>query len=268
MFYNAKNETITLHNKTFDTIRFGNGKKVLIIIPGVGDGLKTVKGLSLPFAYLYRLFTKEYTVYSFSRTNELTQGYTTEQMADDLKELLDFFHLEEVDVVGVSQGGMIAQWLAIKYPTYVHKLVLVVTSSRPNLFIDQKIHEWIDYAKNNDYKQLMLDTTLASYSDSYIQRMKVFLPLLTIFGKPKSFDRFIIQAESCLSHNTYHQLKMIQCPTLIIGGKQDKIVGVNASIELAKKILNSELYLYEEYGHALYDEAKDFNQRVVNFLYK
>ena len=53
---------------------------------------------------------------------------------------------------------------------------------------------------------------------------------------------------------------------IIIPGKQDSIVGVNSSKEIADRISNSELYLYEDYGHAVYEEAKDFNERVLKYL--
>ena len=52
MFYNAKNGEIEIENTTVNYISFGKGKRNLIIIPGVGDGFKTVKGLAIPFAFM------------------------------------------------------------------------------------------------------------------------------------------------------------------------------------------------------------------------
>lgn len=49
------------------------------------------------------------------------------------------------------------------------------------------------------------------------KKFKPFYPIPTKFGKPESFDRFIIQAKSCLSHNAYESLMQIESPTLIIG---------------------------------------------------
>ena len=37
-----------------DYVRFGNGPEPLVVIPGLGDGLKTVKGAALPLAAMYR----------------------------------------------------------------------------------------------------------------------------------------------------------------------------------------------------------------------
>ena len=87
-----------------------------------------------------------------------------------------------------------------------------------------------------------------------------------LFRSPKDFSRFIIQAKSCINHNAYLELDKILCQTLVIGGDCDKIVGVEASRELANKIKKSELYIYNGLGHAAYEEAKDFNKRILDYL--
>lgn len=75
-----------------------------------------------------------------------------------------------------------------------------------------------------------------------------------------------MQAQSCAEHNAYELLNHIICPTLVIGGSCDKIVTAAASVEIANKINKSELFIYEGLGHAVHEEAKDFNSRVIAFL--
>ena len=67
-----------------DYIRFGDGEKLLVMIPGVGDGLKTVRGMALPFALLYRALTGDFTVYAFSRGLGLAPHTSTRAMAGEL----------------------------------------------------------------------------------------------------------------------------------------------------------------------------------------
>ena len=50
----------------------------------------------------------------------------------------------------------------------------------------------------------------------------------------------------------------------MIGGKEDKIVTGQASIEMAERIPDSELVLYDGLGHGLYEEAPDFLGRVAD----
>ena len=266
MFYNAKNNNIKIEQSDMDYISFGKGNKNLIIIPGLGDGLRTVKGMAIPLALMYKKFAKEYTVYIFSRRNNLTNGFTTQDMAQDIAQAMNLLNISNADILGVSQGGMIAQCMAINNPEKVNKLVLAVTSSKSNEMINNVVGNWIQLAKKEDFKNIFIDTAEKSYSEKYLKKYRKYYNILWRVSKPKDYKRFIIQANSCLTHNVYDDLDKIKCPTLIIGGKQDSIVGVNSAKEIADRISNSELYLYEDYGHAVYEEAKDFNEKVLNYL--
>ena len=126
----AKNACLRLSTGRMDYIRFGSGERVLVMLPGVGDGLKTVKGMALPFALLYRKLARDFTGYVFSRRRELPRHMTTREMAKDQDEAMAALGLSGAAVVGVSQGGMIAQWLAIDHGDKVRKLVLTVTLRR------------------------------------------------------------------------------------------------------------------------------------------
>lgn len=117
------------------------------------------------------------------------------------------------------------------------------------------------FAKNNDYKSLMMNTLKKTYSSK-----KVANPFISRIGKPKDFSRFIIQANAVLTHDTYSELNRITCPTLIIGGESDKVVGPDASTEMVEKIPNNQVLVYNGLGHAVYEEAKDFNKQVKDFL--
>ncbi len=261
----AKNCAMELPGGTVDYIRFGRGPKTLVMIPGVGDGLKTVKGMAIPFAVLYRSLAKDFTVYVFSRRRDLSAGMTTRDMAEDLNSAMEALGLRASAVVGVSQGGMIAQYLAINHPDKVAKLVLTVTLSRPNAVVRQVIADWIGMADRGDYRAIMLDTAERSYSPGRLRQARLEYRLLGSVGKPKSFERFRIQAASCVTHDAYDLLEHITCPTLVIGGKEDRIVTGQASREIAERIPDCRLYLYDGLGHGLYEEAPDFLRRVSDF---
>ncbi len=261
----AKNGCLHLTGGSMDYIRFGSGGKTLVMLPGVGDGLKTVKGMALPFALLYRDLAKDFTVYVFSRRRELPRHMMTRAMAEDLNAAMEALGLSRAAVVGVSQGGMIAQWLAIDHADKVEKLVLTVTLSRPNDTVRDVIARWTDMAQRGDYRGILLDTAERSYSEKRLKQARLEYGLLGNFGKPGSFERFLTQAESCVTHDAYDELSGIRCPTLVIGGTDDRIVTGQASREIAAKIPGCELHLYEGLGHGLYEEAPDFLRRVADF---
>ena len=268
MGYHCKNGSIPIAGTTMDYIRFGTGSRTLVILPGLGDGLRSVKGTAVPMALMYRIFAKEFTVYAFSRRAGLPQGYTTRDMARDQAATMDQLGIGRADVFGVSMGGMIAQYLAIDFPEKVKKLILAVTSARPNPVLEDAIGEWVALAEKGDHSAFMDSNLRRIYSESYYRRNKWMIPLVGRLTKPKSYEGFFIQANACLAHNAYESLNRIQAKTLVIGGEKDLALGGDASREMAALIPRAELFMYPEWGHGLYEEAGDFNQRVLDFMLK
>lgn len=262
----TKNGNVKIADTDMDYITFGSGTHNLIIIPGLGDALKTVKGSAIPLAWMYKIFARDYTVYVFSRKNILEQGYSTKDMAADQAAAMKKLGISKASVLGVSQGGMIAQYLAINHSELVEKLVLAVTLCKQNDTIQNVINNWINLAKEDDFKSIFIDTAEKSYSQVKLKSYRPLYPILCKISKPKNLDRFIIQANACINHDTYNEIGKIQCPTFVIGGNDDKIVGIDSSNEIAKQIFGSKLKIYEGLGHGTYEETKDFNRQVLDFL--
>ena len=53
---------------------------------------------------------------------------------------------------------------------------------------------------------------------------------------------------------------------MVIGAAEDKVLGEEASKEIAAGIPGAELHMYEGYSHGVYEQAKDFNARVLNYF--
>lgn len=266
MFNHAKNGVVKIGDTEMDYISFGVGLKNLVMIPGLSDALKTVKGSAAALAVMYREYAKDYRVYVFSRKNKLEKGYSTKDMAKDLAEAMKKLGISKASVMGVSQGGMIAQYMAIDYPEMVEKLVLAVTVSRQNETVQNVVGSWIEMAEAGDYKALILDTAKKSYSEKNIRKYRMLFPVLSRVGRPKDFTRFIIQANACIRHDAYDELEKIHCPALVIGGDSDRVVGKNSSEEIANKVKGSKLVICKGLGHMAYEEAKDFDPKVLDFL--
>ena len=266
MFYSSKNKVLQLEKKTMDFVTFGKGKQPLVIIPGLGDGLQTVKGMAQMLALTYREFAKVYKVYVFSRINELPGNYTTRNMAADVAEAMEVLNITSAYVMGISQGGMIAQWLVADFPEKVQKLVLAVTTAKLSNLGRERISCWLNLIQTGTYKDLMIDIARHSYTTKSFGRFKYLYRIMGIFGRIKDKQRISIQALSCLKHDSLAVLEKINCPTLIIGAEKDNVLGVEASLELHQRIKFSQLTILPECGHALYEQNKDFQKRVLVFL--
>ena len=266
MLYNAKNGTLKIGGSEMDYIRFGTGGKILVMLPGLGAGLRSVKGTALPMAFTCRVFAKDFTVYAFSRKNALPEGYTTKEMAADQAAAMERLGIPKADVLGVSMGGMIAQYLAIDYPEKVDRLILTVTSASPNPILKASIDEWVSCAKRGDHTAFMDSNVRRICSEDYYRKNKWLVPIMGSLTKPKSYERFLIQADACPKHSAFENLHQIQAQTLVIGGEKDNVLGGDASREIAAEIPGAQLRMYDQLGHGLYEEAGDFNQTVLDFL--
>ena len=81
----------------------------------------------------------------------------------------------------------------------------------------------------------------------------------------EEIQRFIKLASTIYGFDIEKDLWKIRCKTLVIWSNNDLIFGWESAKNLAEK-LNCELYLYDNYGHAVYDEAPDFRNRMLKFL--
>ena len=266
MPYNAQGSTVAIGGTDMEYVVFGGGEKPLVVLPGLSDGLRTVGKHQNMLARYFRQFAQMYRVYVFSRKNALENGCTTRDMARDQRSAMEALGIARAYVMGISQGGMIAQYLAIDDPERVEKLVLAVTVSRQTETVRRVVGSWIRMAEANDYKGLIMDTMKKSFSDRYMRKYRAVLPVVSRVGKPKDYRRFLIQADACMTHNAFDELHKISCPVLVIGGDSDEVVGQNASAEMAGQIPGSRLQIYKGLGHGAYDETKDFYQQILRFL--
>lgn len=264
--FNAKNLMTDIGGAKIPCAVFGKGKRNLIILPGLGDGLTTVKGKALPMALMYREFMKDFTVYMMSRREPLPEGFSTKDMAADIACFMEKQGIEKASVLGVSMGGMIAQHFAADFPEKTEKLILAVTTPKKSPEMDILGEEWLEFAKKGDGGALMRSSVKNMYTDGYYKKNGWLCEITGRFMMPKSYERFIRMGFACLEHDAESVLGNIKAPVLIIGGKEDRTVGPKGSYELAEKIPGAKLIMYEGMRHAVYDEEPDFNKKVLEFL--
>ena len=64
------------------------------------------------------------------------------------------------------------------------------------------------------------------------------------------------------------RLVQIRCPVLVIGSADDAVLGREASEKIAAAFgerPDCGLYMYSGYGHAVYDLAPDYKERILRF---
>lgn len=248
---------------------FGNGPKKLVIIPGLS--LRSTLASASSVETSYKIFKEEYTVYLFDRRKNMPDFYPIDAMAHDLTAALKAIGVEHADVLGMSQGGMIAQYMAINNPELFNHLVLCSSSSRAEPLQLEVIGNWAKLAREGRGDDLVPDFIDNAFTPSFLQRYRRALLMMYKNLTAEELCRFAITAEACAGINTYDDLGKIKCPTLVLGADLDHVVTYEASVKIAEKLkaenVPCEFFTYEGYGHAAFDEAKDYKERILNFLH-
>ena len=263
MLWHLTEASVPLASGRIDYAAFGRGSAPLVLLPGLT--LRDVRGAGAGLALMYRQFARDYRVYIFDKNAVIPDGCTVADLADDTAAAMEALGITDAAVFGVSLGGMIAEELAIRHPALVKKLALGVTAARVNDTMRAVIGRWIDLAGQGDFGGIVTDMTEVMYSPAYVRRYRWMFPMLAKFARPKDEARFVRLAKACLTCDSLGRLDAIACPTLVLGGEDDKIVTGAASQEIASA-LGCEVHLYAGLGHSAYEEAADFNDRIAVFF--
>ena len=247
---------------TMNYVRFGSGKRNLIILPGLSVQSVLLSASAVESAF--KAFEKVFTIYLFDRRNELPSSYTVYDMAEDMASVLKKLGLKHNCIFGASQGGMMTLCLAAKHPNLVEKICLGSASAKVTDF--QVFDQWISFAKAGNAKDLYLSFGKAVYPNSIFEKSKAMLEAASKTVTKAELERFIILASAMRGFDATDLVSQITCPALIIGSSDDKVLGPDASPLIAKNIPNAKLVMYNDYGHAVYDTAPDFLTQLKDTL--
>ena len=245
----VKIETVNTAKFKMKYFKFGCGEQTVVVIPGLS--LKSVTESANGIANVFKLMGDKYTVYFFDRRTDCREDYNVEDMADDTIEAFDILGIKHAYVFGVSQGGMIAQYIALKRPDIVQKLALGSTAARITEQNSGAVKNWARLAEEKKTDELIDSFLNAVYSNEFSEQFGKFIKELLINTSDLELERFAVYAKACDGFDLLDELDKITCPIFVIGAENDNVLGAKASVELAEKA-NARLYMYENYGHAVY----------------
>lgn len=258
-------EIHTFQNAHFEMeyCSFGNGPRPFVIIPGVS--MKPVMLSAAAVMAGFQIFTEDWTVYVFDRKKNIQPGYSVLDMAEDTATVMTALGLTACDIFGASQGGMIAQSIAVSHPELVHALYLGSTMARPTAVCQSVMNTWIDLTKAGSIPALNHGINVKIYSPKFYDTYRAIFAQLETDGTQEEADRFRVLAQACLDFDIYDRLDEIRCPVFVVGSREDHVLSGKASEEIAEK-LRCPLYMYDGYSHTVYDEAPDYRQRMKDAL--
>lgn len=250
-----------------------NGIRIHYEVRGQGPSVVLIGGLGSQinsWATQVPIYSKYFKVLVFDNrgaglSDKPHDSYTIEDMADDTAGLLDFLGIQSASFVGKSMGGMVAQWLGIKYPDRVNRLVLGCTSASRDDVGNEILNIGREIATKVGLRTVWLTALFLGYTREYIEKnlgsIKESLALVT--ENDEAIDGYIGQSLACEKHNARDLLHKIKCPTLVLLGERDQIASPSKSRELAELIPGAILREFSGVGHGFWRERQDEVDKVV-----
>ncbi len=251
--------------------RLGNKPNILVNIEALSFKHEPPSSFALKqFIKASSPFTEEYTVYSIGRKQNLPDNYLFDKMADDYAKLIRREFKGPVDVMGVSTGGQIAQYLAADHPDVILKLVIISAAyrlSEKGIEIERKSEEHFMEQKYGKAFTAILDLIFNSKFMRGIAKFFTRLVAKKIMGKIEYPNDFLNEIRGDREMNFKDRLSEIKVPTLVMSGELDIGYTVDDVRMTAEGIPNAKLILYKGYGHGLImANRKQLQKDILEFL--
>ena len=199
---------------------------------------------------------------------------TIEEMARDAVTFIRALGFDQVDLFGFSMGGMIAQVIAQQEPQLVRKMILAGTGPAGGEGIDKVTrisyqHTARGLLTRQDPKQFLFFTRtpngrragkefLARLEERTDDRDKA-ISVRSFRAQLKAIHRWGLMKPS--------DLASLRQPVLVVNGENDKMVPTKNTIDLDRRLPNSQLVLYPDAGHGgVFQFHEDFVKRTLEFL--
>lgn len=186
--------------------------------------------------------------------------YTLYDMAEDAVGLLDALNLSSAHIVGASMGGMIAQNLAARFPERVRSLTSIMSTSghrslpgadplvSRHLFRSRPTSADREAVIAHNMRSLELIGSPAYPVDEETRREMTSMSFDRCYY-PAGFTRHV--AAIVQDGDRRERLGMISAPTLVIHGREDRLVPLAGGIDTAEHVPGARLEIIDGMGHNL-----------------
>jgi 4,5:9,10-diseco-3-hydroxy-5,9,17-trioxoandrosta-1(10),2-diene-4-oate hydrolase len=243
-------------------------KGTLLFLHGSGPGASGYSNFKGNYPYLnergYRTLVPDLFGYGYSDKPE-EGNFDLEDLAAQMRGLLDALDVGKVSLVGNSMGGAIAIRFALDYPERVEKLVLMAPGG---------IEAREVYMEMEGIKAMLASLGKPPSRESMLDTFK-----LQLFDESKITDEILeerlqilkLQPKGLLArlkvNDQQERLSEIAAPVLCLWGVNDKFCPATGAMKIAERCKNSRTMLISECGHwVMVEHPSLFNDLCARFL--
>lgn len=238
--------------------RFGHGTP-LVMVTGY---LANVKFWNTP---LLSALATDHDVIIFDNRNTggsmiASKSYTMHDLAGDTYALCHALHLQHVNLLGISMGGMIAQKVAIQYPGFVEKLILINTmiAGKAPTMPNQSVQNMLYNPPHEAVKRyISILDTLFPAGTRFHMFFTVIWDRFNPHYKETRIPTNVIKAQQNVilawekDTASLRALRQIKIPVLLLSGGSDAVLPPQNMNVLQQNIPHAVMYRFQDGGHAM-----------------
>jgi len=187
----------------------------------------------------------------------LSTGDGHENLSDhveDIISVMDALNIPQTNLIGHSMGGAISQLIALDHSDRVQRLILLGTGGK--FEVNAVLINGIVDNPTDTIQLLNKWMWSKSVPDNFREMSAEMMSKLD----PYTIQRDYIAANE---FDVLHRLYEVKLPALVIASRNDKMVDLDLSQQLADKLPNAQLYMLSDAGHMLHLEQPEYVTKLI-----
>lgn len=243
-----------INEEGFEYIETNPGKEVLMLLHGLFGALSNFKGIIEDFSE-YNVVVPLLPILTMPKKKLGIEG-----LVDHVESFIDFKQFQDINLLGNSLGGHIAQMYSLRRPEKIKSITLTGSSG----LFESAMGNSFPRRGNYDFIKERVEATFYAPETASKELVDEVFNIVNDTGRAL---RVVVTAKSAVRHNLGDKIHNITAPTLLVWGRQDNITPAFVGEKFHELIPNSTLEFIEECGHApMMEKPKQFNVILLKFL--
>ena len=253
---------VTVYGAKIHYVEAGSGAPV-ILIHGLADTVTIWDPVIPALAARFRVIALDQI--GFGRSDKPLLNYRVSTLVDFLDVFLTELKIERASLVGNSLGGWVAAAYALAHPERVERLVLSDAAGYAALTktMDSRALRALRVASRDDIRYL---GPLAFHDKRFYQDVDTAFKERVTAGDSYTVAQVLdsmIRGDDALDN----KLQTLKQPTLVLWGREDKLIPLSFGEQFHREIVNSRLRIIDNCGHMPQLECpNEFSAAVLKFF--
>lgn len=273
----ATQEYVDVAGTRTRVLHAGDGP-ALILLHGMGGHLENFVTNVLPLSQALNMHVYAIDMMGHGM-NSRPESFTFDDMVDHVVRFMDTMGIKKASFAGLSLGGLVAPWIALRHPGRVDRLVLVTNFG---MYIGESAEAEAEkrfaYLRDSNKRfmkaptlEMMRERMMPMMHDPAAMPEEMIRARLHIYQRPGAERAMVAFVENFYETRQRHilsaeRLSQISVPTLVVWGEFNN-PPVAYARQAAAQIPNSSFHVCANSGHWPHFEAsEDFNRVVADFL--